>query len=89
MVLVMGDAKPDVMSTKEETVVDILENHSGLVVGVERMAARQYVNVNGSLETDSSATDVWFYAVDPDTGVILQRNQSRVMRLVYFFMFMF
>lgn len=70
------------MQGEAQRLTTILEQHSGLVVGVERLTARHYLADNATLQTDASGTDVWFYAVDPDTGRILERNSTRVQRSV-------
>jgi protocadherin-15 len=85
MVLVLADARPERVKGAEARLVTILEAQSGLVVGVERVAARAYLAENNSLQADPAATDVWFYAVDPDTGAVLERNSSRVQRCVYLY----
>lgn len=80
MVLVIGDAKPDVVATKLDTLINVVQEQSGLVVGVEKLAAREHIGVNGTLETDPTATDVWFYVIDPETDEILPTNHSIVQR---------
>lgn len=82
LVLVLQDARPDLVQGEAQRLVDILEQHSGLVVGVERLTARHFLADNATLQTDGSGTDVWFYAVDPDTGRILERNSTRVQRSI-------
>ncbi|XP_072398558.1 cadherin-99C [Diabrotica undecimpunctata] len=83
MILVIGDATPDVVLTKKDDIIRILQEQTGLIVGVEKMISREYVGGNNTLETDSTATDVWFYAVDPETDTILDRNSSIVKRTIY------
>lgn len=80
MVLVIGDAKPDVVATKLDTVISVLQEQTGLVAGVERLAAREHIGVNGTLEVDPTATDVWFYVIDPNTDGILPTNHTLVRR---------
>lgn len=80
MVLVIGDAKPDKVQTKTEEVIRILQDQTGLIVGVEKLTSREFIGGNGTLETDQGGTDVWFYVVDPATDSILQRNSSQVKR---------
>lgn len=80
MVFVIGDAKPDVVSTKLDTLIDVIEAQTGLIVGVDKLTKREYIGVNGTLEIDSTATDVWFYLVDPETDTILPVNNSLVQR---------
>lgn len=82
IILVIGDAKPDLVQSKLEDVARVVQEQSGLIVGVEKLTAREFIGGNGTLETDQAATDVWFYVVDPDTDAILPRNHSLVKRYV-------
>lgn len=83
MILVIGDAKPGLVATKLDTLVQVIQEQSGLIVGIEKLTAREYVGVNGTMETDPDATDVWFYVVDPETEAILRTNNSLVRRYDY------
>lgn len=80
MVLVIGDAKPDLVATKLDTLIQVIQEQSGLIVGIEKLTAREYVGVNGTVEVDPDATDVWFYVVDPESEAILPTNHSLVKR---------
>lgn len=80
MILVLEDAKRDSIQGSKDRLVEILQEHSGLIVGVERFAPKQFLNENRTLELDTSATDIWFYAIDPETDAILDRNHSKVQR---------
>ncbi|XP_065342021.1 cadherin-99C isoform X1 [Cloeon dipterum] len=82
MVLVLADARPERVKTAESSLVNAIETHTGLAVGVERVTAHSYLQANGSLSVDDAATDVWFYVQDPETGALLPRNSSRVQRHV-------
>lgn len=80
LVFVVGDAKPDIVSTKLDTLIDVIEAQTGLIVGVDKLTTREFIGANGTLETDSTATDVWFYLVDPESDAILPVNSSLVQR---------
>lgn len=80
MILVVGDAKPDLVATKLDTLIQVIQEQSGLIVGVEKLTAREYIGSNGTVETDTEATDVWFYIIDPETDSILSTNHSLVKR---------
>lgn len=80
MILVVGDAKPDVVAPKLESMINIIQEQTKLFVGVEKLSSREFINANGTLEVDSSGTDVWFFAIDPDTDEILPTNHSTVQR---------
>ncbi|XP_059470524.1 cadherin-99C isoform X3 [Neocloeon triangulifer] len=82
MVLVLADARPERVKTAEQRLLSAIETHTGLAVGVERVTAHSYLTPNGTLAVDEGATDVWFYAQDPETGALLSRNASRVQRHV-------
>lgn len=76
----IGDAKPDMVQTKLDEITRILQEQSGLIVGIEKLTSREFVGGNNTLETDPAATDVWFYVIDPETDEILSRNSSLVKR---------
>ncbi|KAI5711565.1 hypothetical protein M8J75_001405 [Diaphorina citri] len=84
LILFIADARADQVKAGEAGILSVLEGASGLVVGVEKIAAHQSssgsARGNSSLVTDASATDLWFYAIDPATDRILDRNNSRVTR---------
>nr|CAD7198411.1 unnamed protein product [Timema douglasi] len=80
LILVVSDGSPDKIQDSVTQVREVLEEHSGLVVGVEKVAARQFQSANNTVEQDNTGTDVWFYCVDPSTELILDRNSSRVQR---------
>lgn len=65
---------------QEGAVVGLLQQQAGLIVGVERVAARQWTRDNLTLETDQASTDLWFYAIDPETEHILLRNSTKIKR---------
>ncbi|XP_063243672.1 cadherin-99C isoform X2 [Bacillus rossius redtenbacheri] len=82
LVLVIRDARQDAVQDALPAVLAVLQERSGLVVGAERLGARQYQGPNGTLGLDPAGTDVWFYCVDPDSELILDGNSSRVQRSV-------
>ncbi|CAG7834412.1 unnamed protein product [Allacma fusca] len=59
-------------------ILDILQDSSNLIIGIEKITAHRYLTENGTLESDPSATDVWFYAVDPISDYILEREHPKV-----------
>jgi protocadherin-15 len=48
------------------------------MIGIEKFSNRRSIVSNGSVIESSGATDVWFYAVDPATETILDRNNTEV-----------
>jgi len=82
MILVVQDASPDALQKEAGKIANIIEQKSGLLIGIDRVAVRKILTKNGTVETFPQDSDVWFYAVDPDTEVILSRNSTRVLRYV-------
>lgn len=81
LVMAIDGARPDIVKSSENKLIDVLEKHLQLIVGGERVSAKQYRRRdNLTLETDPSSTDFWFYVVDPVTETILERNNTRVSR---------
>lgn len=80
LILYIADARADQVKAGEVSILSVLEGASGLVVGVEKIAAHQTQYSRGNSSTDPSATDLWFYAIDPVSDRVLERNSSRVSR---------
>lgn len=80
MILVVQDAAPDVLQKEAAKIASIIEEKSELLIGIDRVAVRKNLTKNGTIEMYPQDSDVWFYAVDPDTEVILERNSSRVQK---------
>lgn len=81
MILVINDARPEVVQKEEEKIIALLEDHSRLMVGIEKIVARQYrKDDNSTIDNDPNSTDLCFYTIDPQTETILDRNNSRVVR---------
>ncbi|XKL62751.1 hypothetical protein PGB90_002584 [Kerria lacca] len=83
MILVINDARSDVVKNEEDKIVKVLEEHSRLIIGIEKITSRQYKTAdNNTIDSDPNSTDLWFYAIDPNTEHILDRNNSRVTRSI-------
>lgn len=102
LILVVGDAKPNIIQKKLGEIVKTIQEQTGLIPGwqnihfyimtvltimylikgIEKLSAREFIGVNGTLETDPEGTDVWFYVINPETDEILPRNHSLVKRYV-------
>ncbi len=81
MILVINDARPDVVKNEEEKIIRVLEEHARLIIGIEKITPRQSrKSDNVTIESDPNSTDLWFYAIDPNTELILERNSTRVTR---------
>ncbi|KAK9736572.1 Cadherin domain [Popillia japonica] len=61
LILAIGDAKPDDVASKVDVVAQIIQEQSGLIIGVEKLNVREFVGENGTLEVDPAGTDIWFY----------------------------
>ncbi|KAL2738583.1 cadherin-99C-like isoform X2 [Vespula maculifrons] len=82
LILVIQDAAPEVLQKDARRMANIIEEKSGLLVGIDRIAVRKVRTKNGTVETYPQDSDVWFYAIDPDTELILDRNSSRIQRSI-------
>ncbi|CAL8106487.1 unnamed protein product [Orchesella dallaii] len=78
MVLIIQGTTPDKVKIKEKDILEILQDTSTLIIGIEKISAHRYLTDNGTLDLDSTATDVWFYAVDPINDHILDREHPKV-----------
>lgn len=82
MILVVQDAAPDALQKEVSKIASIIEEKSGLLIGIDKVAVRKILTKNGTVETFPQDSDVWFYAVDTETEAILSRNNSRVQKYV-------
>ena len=80
LILVIQNAAPEVLQKEASKIVKVIEEKTGLLIGVDRIAVRKTLTKNGTVENHPHDSDVWFYAVDPDSGRILDRNNSRLQR---------
>ncbi|XP_042232357.1 cadherin-99C-like [Homarus americanus] len=76
LVLVV-EASPDRVKHNRDNLVAVLQEHSNQIIGIEKIESRRFV-VNRSLESDASATDVWFHIVNASTGKLLERQHPAV-----------
>ncbi|XP_076242183.1 cadherin 99C [Calliopsis andreniformis] len=82
MILVVQDASPDVLQKEADKIAGIIGEKSSLLIGIDRVAVRKNLTKNGTVETYPQDSDVWFYAIDPDTEAILDRSSSRIQRSI-------
>ncbi|XP_006563686.2 cadherin-99C isoform X2 [Apis mellifera] len=83
MILVVQDASPDSLQKEASKIAGIIEERSELLIGIDRIAVRKNLTKNGTIEMYPQDSDVWFYAIDPDTEAILDRNSSRIQRSIF------
>ncbi|XP_026810458.1 cadherin-99C isoform X2 [Rhopalosiphum maidis] len=83
LVMAIDGARPDIVKSSENKLIDVLEKQLQLIVGGEKVSAKQYRRRdNLTVETDPSSTDFWFYVVDPASETILERNNTKVARSI-------
>ncbi|XP_066582504.1 cadherin-99C isoform X2 [Prorops nasuta] len=82
MILVVQNAAPDMLQKEGNKIARIIEDKSDLLIGIDKIVTRTSLTKNGTLETYPQDSDIYFYAVDPDTEVILDRNNSRIQRSI-------
>lgn len=80
LVLVVQDAPADVLQKEVSKIASVIEDKTGLLVGVERVAVRRSVTKNGTVETIPGDSDFWFYVIDPVTEKILDGNSSQIQK---------
>ncbi|XP_039436004.1 cadherin-99C [Culex pipiens pallens] len=79
MTLVFSDSAPKDVRRHVRALEELLhEKSTGLITGIERFSSRKILNANGTVEELIGSTDVWFYAIDPKSEKILERNSSMV-----------
>uniref|UniRef100_A0A336LX47 CSON004492 protein n=1 Tax=Culicoides sonorensis TaxID=179676 RepID=A0A336LX47_CULSO len=79
MTLVFSDATPKDVRKHGIALEELLrEKTEGLLMGIEKFSTRKSLNENGTVIEQPGSTDVWFYAVDPETEKIMERNSSEV-----------
>lgn len=77
--LVFSDATPNELRSQYAALEALLsEKTNGLISGIERFSNRKFLSENSTILENPTATDVWFYLIDPKTETILQRNSSIV-----------
>lgn len=81
MIMVVDGAKPEAIQGSEQNkLINALEGKTNLIIGIEKVIQKQYLGDNTTIKKDVKGSDIWFYAIDPDTEMILDRNSSRVQR---------
>lgn len=81
--MAIDGARPDIVKSSENKLIDVLENQLPFIVGTEKVSAKQYrQRDNLTVETDPSSTDFWFYVVDPVSEMILEHNKTIVARYI-------
>lgn len=55
-----------------------MQDHSKLMINIEKIESRKFLNKSSSILNDPSSTDVWFHAIDPETLKIINVNDDRL-----------
>lgn len=79
MALVFADSSPKEVRRHARALEDLLHEKSpNLLIEIEKFSNRRTQLLNGTVVELSDATDVWFYAIDPQTEAILERNNTEI-----------
>jgi protocadherin-15 len=77
-VLVIPRSTPDQVHRFQSSILGILQDETRLIIQAEKLKARQYVAPNGTVLSDSSGSEFWFYCIDPATDRILSNTHQRI-----------
>lgn len=81
--LVFSDATPNELRNHYAGLEELFsEKTGGLITGIERFSNRKFLNENGTVLENPSATDVWLYFIDPKTETIVTRNSTIVQETI-------
>jgi protocadherin-15 len=81
MVLAVRDTAPELMETRRAELTAWLRDQTGMVVNVHHIGPNQLLDYNGTCCTaDPTGSDIWFYAVDPETQTLLGYNDTVALR---------
>ena len=79
VVLTVKNSGPEEVSAKAKELEALMRDQTGLVVEVSRVVGSLVEAENGTCCVESDiGSDVWFYAIDPNTQEILSVNSSTV-----------
>lgn len=77
LALAFSDASPKEIRNHYNALEELLyEKSSGYITGIERFSNRRFLNQDGVVEENPTATDIWFYIISPDTEEILSRDSE-------------
>ncbi|KAF8774708.1 Cadherin-99C like protein [Argiope bruennichi] len=77
MVLVLKNALPDRVLGMKENILRLIHERTNVVADVEKVVSLKMIK-NNSIETDTSGSDLWFYAIDPATMKILRADDPKL-----------
>ena len=83
LVLTVKNTPPEELVSKTERLTEIMRDGTGLVVDIHQVVPALQESDNGTCcEESLTASDVWFYAIDPKTQKLLSVNTSKVEKLI-------
>ena len=83
LVLTVKNTLPEQLEAKAERLTEIMRDGTGLVVDIHQVVPALQETDNGTCcEESLTASDVWFYAIDPKTQKLLSVNTSKVEKLI-------
>ena len=79
LVLTIEKAAHENLHKDGPKIAKLMEEKTGLLIGIDRIVVRIVKTENGTVDIPEDS-DIWFYAIDPVTETILDRNSSRLYR---------
>lgn len=77
LVLVLKDTTTGRVLDNKEELLGIIQERTGLISGLEKIESLK-IQKNGTLESDVSGTDFWFYLIEPGTLKLVQSDDIRI-----------
>nr|XP_042911936.1 cadherin-99C [Parasteatoda tepidariorum] len=77
MVLVLKNVLPDKVLGIKENILRLIQERTGVLADVEKVVSLKMIK-NQSIETDTSGSDLWFYAIDPATMKIMRSDDPKL-----------
>ncbi|GFR24588.1 cadherin-99C, partial [Trichonephila clavata] len=77
MVLVLKNVLPDRVLGIKENILRLIHERTNVIADVEKVVSLKMIK-NQSIETDTSGSDLWFYAIDPATMKILRADDHKL-----------
>lgn len=78
LVMVFPRSGPDQLHRYQSSLIGILQDETKLIVRIEKLTSRQYMSSNGTLHTDPSGSELFFYCIDPVTELILGNDDAKI-----------
>ncbi|OXU31282.1 hypothetical protein TSAR_011025 [Trichomalopsis sarcophagae] len=82
LILTIENASPESLQKDRAKMARVIEDKTGLLIEIEKIDSRRSLSVNNTIEVRHHDSDIWFYAIDPESEKILLRNSSLLHRLI-------